>query len=153
MTYVREAGETRPCNGCTMCCKLLSIADVQSPVNEWCTHCVIGKGCSEWDRLSELSPSCIGFNCLWQSLDLNWPESERPDRSKVVFSVFGQPRSLLVSVDPSRPDAWRRPFQQGVINSCIRNGMKAYVICGDRHLFCGDASALTKGMVEMRGEA
>ena len=31
--------EGRSCDGCTLCCKLLSVEEIDKPQQHWCEHC------------------------------------------------------------------------------------------------------------------
>lgn len=93
----------RECGGCTLCCKVLSIAELDKPQSEWCRHCDIGRGCRIYD---ERPSECRNFYCGY----LTWPaagEHWYPARSKmVIVSELGGNR-LAIRVDPARPNAWR----------------------------------------------
>jgi hypothetical protein len=57
-----EPAAGRSCGGCTMCCKVLGITELQKPVGKWCKHCEIGYGC----RIYETRPAeCRTFHCAW----------------------------------------------------------------------------------------
>ena len=102
----------RECGSCTMCCKVMRIAEINKRQNEWCDHCDIGNGCLIYDSKPE---ECSTFVCGW----LNAPESMRevgltddlrPDKSKVVLAMTESDElghTLLAFVDPDRPEAWR----------------------------------------------
>ena len=94
----------RQCGGCTLCCKVLAIAELAKPSGTWCPHCTPGTGCRIHDRRPE---ECRAFSCGWL-LDTAFPESWRPDHSKLVFFPDGGTRNVLLHVDPGTPDAWRR---------------------------------------------
>jgi hypothetical protein len=38
----------RNCDGCTMCCKLLSVAELDKPPVSWCTLCDVKVGCNAY---------------------------------------------------------------------------------------------------------
>lgn len=83
------AGSTRTCGGCTACCKTHQIEELQKPANQWCAHCVVGKGCGVYE---ERPPSCRDYACVWINFPDALPEDDqRPDRLGVVFSIFNQP--------------------------------------------------------------
>jgi hypothetical protein len=100
-----ELVEGRSCNGCTLCCKLLAIAELGKPRAIWCTHCDVRTGC----RIHGSHPAeCRDFYCGYLT-NRDVDESWRPTRSKMVLAYDEQhaPR-LSIHVDPARPDVWRQ---------------------------------------------
>ena len=97
--------EGRSCKDCTLCCKLLGIAELEKPRATWCTHCDVKAGC----KIHGAHPAeCRDFYCGYltnAALDESWA----PTRSKMVlvYDEVHAPR-LSVHVDPARPDAWRK---------------------------------------------
>lgn len=72
--------QSRECSGCTMCCKLPELKELQKPRDTWCAHCAIGKGCTIY---SERPQGCITFECMWKQGFM--PVELKPDEAKVVF--------------------------------------------------------------------
>ena len=106
--------EENKCGGCSLCCKVTAIPELEKPLNKWCEHCAIGNGCT----IYETRPvSCQQFRCLWLSGALS-PEM-RPDKSRVVFERLPSGKVYLVLVDPAQPDAWTRKSVQATINSLL----------------------------------
>ena len=96
--------DERSCGTCSLCCKLLKIPPLDKPTGEWCAHCVPGKGCGIYDARPE---ACRSFRCGW----LDRPELEdwwNPQRSGIILWLLPKLRQLVIDVEPSRPDAWRR---------------------------------------------
>jgi hypothetical protein len=96
----------RRCGTCTMCCKVMGVAEIAKPLDQWCPHCARGKGCKIYDtRPGE----CRAFLCGW----LTWAElgpEWKPEHSKVVvYRDQKDGRFLVVNVDPGFPLAWRSP--------------------------------------------
>jgi hypothetical protein len=73
----------RECGGCTACCKLLGVTDLDppKPAWTWCKHCTVGQGCQIYDSRPQ---SCKNFACMYQ---LGTPplEGMRPDQCKVMY--------------------------------------------------------------------
>lgn len=95
----------RACDGCTLCCKIMGVREIDKPRGQWCNHCDIGKGCV----VHSTSPSeCKIYTCRFQvdpGLDENW----RPSKCGLVINA--DRRRVVVNVDTDRPDAWRKePF-------------------------------------------
>ena len=50
----------RDCAGCTMCCKLLRVEELDTPPLSWCPHCSVRTGCSIYD---DRPTECRQFYC------------------------------------------------------------------------------------------
>lgn len=92
----------KECGGCTLCCKLIDVPGLAG-AGKWCPNCKPGDGCQIYDDRPNV---CLGFDCFWRAE--NWPDSLRPDRCKVLFEALPGVRTILVSIDPDRPDAWKK---------------------------------------------
>ena len=97
--------EGRSCKGCTLCCKVLAVTELEKPRAAWCKHCDVKAGCNIH---GEHPAECRDFHCGYLTnamLDEHWA----PTRSKMVlaYDEVHAPR-LSVHVDPARPDAWRK---------------------------------------------
>jgi hypothetical protein len=111
----------RDCGGCTLCCKVLGIAELEKPKGRWCPHCAVGRGCGAYeDRPRE----CRTFNCLWLLRETLGPEW-RPDRAKFVLCPTEDNSTLLVHVDPGAPDAWRRAPYHATLRQWSRDANAA----------------------------
>jgi hypothetical protein len=99
----------RACDGCTLCCKMLAISELQKPMGTWCVHTLKGKGCGAYETRPG---SCRAFECLWLST-ADMPDHWRPDRCKMV--VAGDPSGTVISVlvDAAYPDAWKKAPHYG----------------------------------------
>lgn len=97
----------RSCDGCTLCCKLLSIEELSKPRLKWCEHCDVRKGCKIYDRRP---PECKNFYCNYL-LDDRIEENWNPLKSKMVLAYESHANRIAIHVDPYRGDAWRKePF-------------------------------------------
>lgn len=107
----------RTCDGCTLCCKVLGISEIQKPQGQWCQHCTVGEGC----QIYETRPGeCRTFNCAWLT-DPGLNDEWAPKRSRLVVAHTNT--RIAVHCDPARPGAWRKPpFYQ-----TIRNWAAAFV--------------------------
>lgn len=100
------------CGKCTLCCRLLGVAELEKPPHVWCQHCTPGKGC----RIHEAAnyPSdCASYVCLWRQCrdeGVKIPSKLRPDRCKVVIDARNYEQAHNVRCDPAHPDAWREPL-------------------------------------------
>jgi hypothetical protein len=135
----------RDCDGCTACCKILSITELGKPMGKWCPNCSIGIRCEIYDsRPAE----CRDFYCGYlqhPDFDDRW----RPDRCKFVIVAELEGTRLAIHMDPGFPSAWRRePFyskikewsaaaaqQMHQVVVCI--GKRAIVVLPDRDVDLG----------------
>ncbi len=93
----------RSCADCTLCCKLLSIAELAKPQQTWCAHCTVAVGC----QIYESKPGeCTDFFCgylLNDSLGEEW----RPSTCSMVVHYEELANRIVIHVDADRRDAWR----------------------------------------------
>jgi hypothetical protein len=94
----------RTCGTCTLCCKILSVPEIDKPEGRWCPHVRQGKGCGIY---AERPRQCRTFDCLWL-LDPALGPEWKPEKAKFVFSKFDKTR-LVAVCDPAAPNAWRGP--------------------------------------------
>jgi hypothetical protein len=118
----------RRCGGCTLCCRLLGVAELAKPAGTWCRHCVKGAGCGIYE---DRPHSCRVFRCAWLTTP-SWPERLRPDRMGVVPWIAGDGRSLTLYGDPGAPAAWRKPQLRPIIDQVLAHGCKVLVVIGGR---------------------
>ena len=131
-----SAAPGRACGGCTLCCKVYSLPELEKPAGVWCKHCAPGNGCKVHD--SPPSPQCGQFFCLWMT-DGKLPEAWRPDRAKFVLSIFPPNGFVYGQVDPGSPGAWRKePYFAGLKDLARR------ILDERRHviMFVGDEATL-----------
>lgn len=127
------------CGACSMCCKLLRIKPLDKPENKWCTHCLVGKGCTIYETRPE---PCRDFVCMYiQPGNEDIPEALRPDKCKVMFYRKVVTDGSLPSsagpvafgvIDPMYPDAYRKPLVWDVICSHVTAMGELYLICGGK---------------------
>ena len=94
----------RQCGTCTLCCKVYHIPEINKVAGKWCQYCKPGSGCT----IHETRPQqCRDFFCLWMTEATITPEW-KPERSKMVLSIFPLNGFMYVQVDPGVPQAWRK---------------------------------------------
>ena len=101
----------RACGTCSMCCKVVSIAELSKPAGQWCGHCRPGRGCG----IHASRPIvCRSFYCEWivaRGLGPEW----KPDKAKFLLFKTNEGRRLTAHVDPGQPNAWRRsPYYENL---------------------------------------
>jgi Fe-S-cluster containining protein len=94
----------RSCGTCSLCCKVLPVAELNKPAGQWCMHCVPGSGCAiHADR----PQACRRFFCAWR-FDPNLGPEWKPEACRFVLSVDPVHKALRVTVDPGMPLAWKQ---------------------------------------------
>jgi hypothetical protein len=97
----------RSCGPCHLCCKVYPIDEIDKRGVDWCARLGIGAGCTAYETRPH---TCRAFFCLWMR-DASLGDEWRPDIAGFVLSDPA-PWHVLASVDPARPDAWRRaPYE------------------------------------------
>jgi len=103
----------RSCQGCTMCCKIMGIPEIDKAPWQWCKHCDIGVGCKIYDERPSV---CRSFYCrylLHETLGEHW----KPSVSKMLLTFDRAARNLAIRLDPARPHAWRKePYYSEIKN-------------------------------------
>jgi hypothetical protein len=109
----------KDCSNCALCCKLLHVPSLAA-AGQWCPHCVPGlkNGCCTIHP--DRPDFCRGWHCFWRAE--NWPDWLRPDKCKVIFEALPGVVTILVSVEPSRPNAWKTKEILEVIEKLRRKG-------------------------------
>ncbi len=104
----------RECGSCTMCCKTMSVQEIDKPNNVWCRHVRNHSSCAIYETRPN---SCRTFDCLW--LRGIGTDAMRPDRSRVVMveaeGEAGGPKGFAAILDPTRPLAWQEPSMRAFL--------------------------------------
>ena len=122
----------RACGSCTMCCKVLEIADLSKAAGKWCVHVKPGRGCGVYDTRPGV---CREFYCDWM-VDARYGPDWKPDTAKFAISPLTQGTNLLIAVDPNFPNAWRKePYHRQIrewVKACEAMGKFVLVRIGQR---------------------
>ncbi len=86
-----------------MCCKVLSIKELEKPANKWCSHVGACGGCSIYETRPDV---CRGFVCNWL-VNENLGEEWMPQKCKFVMHSSVSGLGFWINVDPSAPMAWK----------------------------------------------
>jgi hypothetical protein len=120
------------CDGCTACCKIMQVRELDKPANVWCKHCRIGAGCAIYE---ERPHSCRTFECVWLqtqhgknplALEL------RPDTSRVVIYTTDNGNTIVLNVGPDRPDAWKHGEMGRLVARMLADGLPVLLNCGNK---------------------
>jgi len=121
----------RRCGDCTLCCKLLSVREIDKPAGQRCAH-QCSTGCRIYHKPG-FPLSCAVWSCRW--LDGIGTESmRRPDRTHYVVDMMPdmiqarhnetgevtQSVVIQVWVDPAFPDAWEDPALLAFVESAAQ---------------------------------
>ena len=109
----------KECGNCALCCKLLNVPGVcdQGTQCRYADTTRNGGACRIYNGRPKV---CSGYNCFWRAE--SWPESLRPDRCNVIFEALPGVKTVLVSVEPSQPDAWKKNEIMKVIEILVKKG-------------------------------
>jgi len=110
----------RECGECTLCCKLLEVHDIPSPIGVYCQHC--DKGCT----IHESRPQeCRGYQCMWSQMDDVGMEM-RPDQCGIIFDRMSD------DVISARLEEGMKlkPLVMGQINAFINEGFSILIFRG-----------------------
>lgn len=126
----------RRCGGCTLCCKLLPVRELDKPANTRCRHQSTGRGCRVYASAA-MPHSCSLWSCRWL-IDEKTADLSRPDRAGYVIDVMldyieaqdgvtgvtSKVPVLQVWIDPARPEAWKddKPFFAYVERMAMEHG-------------------------------
>jgi hypothetical protein len=102
----------RACGSCTLCCKVYKVAAIDKLAGRWCQHCTPGRGCGIYETRPE---QCRDFFCLWMT-EGTIPEEWKPERSKMVLTIFPENGFIYVQVDPGAPQAWKKQPYYGQLH-------------------------------------
>lgn len=109
----------RECGTCTLCCKVYNIPEIGKVAGKWCQHCTPGKGCGIHQSLPS---QCATFNCMWRT-EAKLPAHWKPERSKMVVTIFPLNHHIYVQVDSSAPTAWRKQPYHGELRLWAKNNL------------------------------
>lgn len=119
------------CGACNLCCKVLSVPDIEKPARMTCWWTTMHGGCQRHaEKLTDPKLlACAQFKCLWlesqEREGLEMPRIMRPDQSHVCMGPQDRDDSslLYVHVDPDFPDAWtNEPTFSYLMDIVVRGG-------------------------------
>jgi hypothetical protein len=109
----------RECGDCSLCCKLLVVAELDKPQNIWCRHLKMGTGCGIYATRPE---SCREFYCRWMEDATLGPEW-KPSKSKMMLAHLAE-HQLSVHVDPGATGVWRKEPYFSHLSAMAKSGLK-----------------------------
>jgi hypothetical protein len=90
----------RDCDGCTLCCKVMEVQEIAKRGGTWCQHCTMGVGCGIY---ATRPLACSVYVCGYLTIPELGPEW-KPATSRLVLPSTVLDGSIVVQVDPARPD-------------------------------------------------
>lgn len=120
MTTWKPGMFERSCDGCTMCCKLPAVPEIDKPANTWCKHCAIGKYCKIYQ---ERPQGCKDFMCLWKVMP-DFPEELKPDKCKVIWQMTEDGLTAVATTE--YPKAMETLAMKELISKFHAIGVKVY---------------------------
>ena len=116
----------RACGSCTLCCAIFGVPEIAKPIYEPCLQRT-AQGCAiHADR----PQSCRNFECFWL-MDDSFPEDMRPDLCGVVVSWNEDHDSVVLHLDPERPDALSESPGADWLGVLLRVYDPVFVVCGE----------------------
>lgn len=112
----------RACGSCSLCCKLMDIPELDSPVSSWCRHCRPGHGC----QIHPTRPTvCRDYACAWLRGKTDW----YPLQTKIIVdavTVDSGELFMRFTVDPGYSTRWREPPYYQAIKTAARTGLRGW---------------------------
>lgn len=126
----------RTCGPCTICCQFFRVPEMDKPTGQWCPHCT-DRGCGIHLTRPQ---SCRNFQCFWL-MNEDFPDDLRPDLCGIVASFNEDPTSVVLHVDPERPDALAEEPGSSLLEALMGSFDPVFVVCGeDRMMIRQDGS-------------
>lgn len=125
--------EGRHCGGCTLCCSILGVKELEKPPLQDCPHCEIGKKCNIY---STRPKECIDFDCLWKAGKI--PYELDPKKTNVFlsdlkgdFEKIGmeiENNKIIVYSNPSSPTAYKEGKMKDFLNELLAAGAELILV-------------------------
>ena len=120
------AEQPRTCGNCSLCCKVLSIIELDKPVGVWCPHAKKNAGCTIYANRPDV---CVAFKCHW--LEGLQELEHRPDKIHGVVASSIDGDAVVIYEDKGWPGHASNVLR-GFINRVIKSGeLFVVVVCGE----------------------
>ena len=110
------------CDGCTLCCELLPVPQLQKPESTLCGFCKVKEGCSIH---KSRPPVCRSFDCVYiqkQDMDLEL----RPDNCRVMFERVTDNLYLALEL-PRDVGSWKEDRVLNFIKELNKKGISIII--------------------------
>lgn len=99
---LRKTGMRRECGGCTTCCFVVAVDELNKPFRSSCPHTIEGVGCGIWNGPGGpggAPEACGAYRCAW-AMGFG-DEADRPDQSGVLIDF-----RVVSMIDVEEPPAF-----------------------------------------------
>lgn len=122
----------KDCGSCTLCCKLLGVAEIGKAPGVTCQHCKPGLGCMIHSD-AFFPVDCAAFECLWkQDPNGSFGDGDRPDRSKVVLSATIDGGMVVAYVEPRNIERATHGRMGKRLRAVAAGGVNVVILAGDQ---------------------
>lgn len=124
----------RSCGECSLCCKTLTVDEIQKEAHTWCQYFSKGIGCVIYKSRPTV---CRTFKCEW--LKGNTPEYLNPRKTNAVLirttAVINKDDNtksfvdaLFVACDGDNTEAYKTGYLGKYVYECVRRGEPVYIV-------------------------
>jgi uncharacterized protein len=110
----------KACGECSLCCKVLEIAELAKSAGKLCEHCLNSGsgGCGIYAGRPQV---CRDYECLWKG-DRDMSPRLRPDRTGAILMEDPDSDEYRAVCDPEKPFAWLTPLVFRHLVAMAKNG-------------------------------
>lgn len=128
----------RQCGDCTLCCKILGVAELNKKAREYCPHCEINQGC----KIYQTRPKeCSDFQCLWLLGEI--PEDLKPNKTgvmltdlKIELKIQGyEAFNDFILVYPETMGDQKKGAMKNFLNDLLAHGTELILVDGEKKIF------------------
>jgi hypothetical protein len=126
---VRNEGmvAARECGSCSMCCKLMGVAEIKKPRGVMCTLHKRGKGCTV-HKAEGMPKACDTFVCMWLGdKERMFGEDWRPDKLRLIWTTTAKEKVLAVWLHRRDKKQLRR---EDVMRTLVNLASAGYTVMG-----------------------
>jgi uncharacterized protein len=98
----------KACGECSLCCKVLEIAELAKSAGKLCEHC-LNAGSGRCGIYANRPQVCRDYECSWKG-DREMSPRLRPDRTGTILMEDPDSDEYRAVCDPEKPFAWLTPL-------------------------------------------